>query len=369
MIQADTRELETKLRQTVMYIRQKEVSLFTDQFAVLASSATFMSSLGFGALNMEIGFLERVEGQYCSELVGCDGGMTRILTPMALFYVFAAAGTAFNLLTVILASFCMIFGPELAIRGTEQSMNHAVKGMYEERRYAVQFFYVGCLFIVLSGIALGWMKFPPITAWIMTGVFSALIVFCIIYGSYLQPKFEYTDSEGLDNLTSDGLGAGFGAFSAGPSSQTLAQTLSAATRSRPSVQQSARGLRGPHYGATHETPPPTAAEHSGNVFVDDMLRYAIFADDRLRLFSLDGKEISAFPASRRRVLDNAFVLITAAEKPKELLRAPAPWPCRPTLTIGASPDAKGRRRCVGTTDAQTKAWLVALSAPAPRNSA
>ena len=60
---------------------------------MLASSATFMSSLGFGALNMEIGFLEKENGEaagarlgrvcvrllgaqkgageYCSELVGC----------------------------------------------------------------------------------------------------------------------------------------------------------------------------------------------------------------------------------------------------------------------------------------------------------
>ena len=114
MIQADTRELETKLKQTVLNIRQKEVSLFTDQFAVLASSATFMSSLGFGALNMEIGFLEKEDGQYCSELVGCDGRYGKILSPLTLFYGCAAVGTACNLLTVILSSFCMIFGPELA---------------------------------------------------------------------------------------------------------------------------------------------------------------------------------------------------------------------------------------------------------------
>mmetsp|Transcript_9783 Transcript_9783/g.29665 ORF Transcript_9783/g.29665 Transcript_9783/m.29665 type:complete len:254 (-) Transcript_9783:331-1092(-) len=189
MIQADTRELEAKLRQTVLGIREKEVSLFTDQFAVLASSATFMSSLGFGALNMEIGFLEREEGKYCSELVGCGG----VLTPMALFYVFAAAGVAFNLLAVILASFGMIFGPELAIRGTEQSMHHAVRGMYDERRRALKFFWVGCLFIILSGISLGWMKFPQATAVIMTAIFCSLIAFCAFYVQRLRPKFRYDD--------------------------------------------------------------------------------------------------------------------------------------------------------------------------------
>lgn len=203
MIQADARELETKLRQQVLGIRNKEVSLFTDQFAVLASSATFMSSLGFGALNMEIGFLERNHGIYCSELVGCDRGGPRILLPMSLFYVFAAAGTAFNLLTVILASFCMIFGPELAIRGTEASMKHAVTGMYEERRRALRYFWAGCFFIILSGIALSWMKFPQLTSAIITGVFTLLLIFCALYLRRLEPKFRYNEDAHVDALNTE----------------------------------------------------------------------------------------------------------------------------------------------------------------------
>ena len=88
----------------------------------------------------------------------------------------------------------MIFGPELAIRGTEESMHHAVRGMYEERRQALKFFWVGCLFIILSGMALSWMKFPRLTAIIITCVFSSLIAFCAFYVKRLRPKFAYADN-------------------------------------------------------------------------------------------------------------------------------------------------------------------------------
>ena len=267
MIQADTRELEAKLRQTVLGIREKEVSLFTDQFAVLASSATFMSSLGFGALNMEIGFLDREDGEYCSELVGCDGRYNRVLSPMLLFYALAAVGTAFNLLAVVLASFCMIFGPELAIRGTEASMHHAVRGMYEERRLCLKFFWVGCLFIVLSGCALAWMKFPVVTAAIVTCVFAGLIWFCVVSTKRIAPKFAYTD-DGEDGVS------------------LLSRGVEGV-----SASSNRGGASGPHqYGALDQQPPAT--EKSGNVFCDGKLRYAVLADGVLRLFGLDGAELA-----------------------------------------------------------------------------
>ena len=74
MIAVDALELQTRLAQTVIHIRNKEVALFTDQFGVLAGTATFLASLGFGALTMSTNFLGRGDsyGEYCSDLIGCD---------------------------------------------------------------------------------------------------------------------------------------------------------------------------------------------------------------------------------------------------------------------------------------------------------
>ena len=45
----------------------------------------------------------------------------------------------------------MIFGPGLAIRGPDGSMSRAVAGMYQERKWALRFFWLGILFIMMSG--------------------------------------------------------------------------------------------------------------------------------------------------------------------------------------------------------------------------
>ncbi|KAJ8602196.1 hypothetical protein CTAYLR_003602 [Chrysophaeum taylorii] len=238
---------------------------------------------------MEIGFLEKKHGEFCSELVGCDD--ERVLTSMLLFYVLAAAGTAFNLLAVILASFCMIFGPELAIRGTEESMHHAVKGMYEERRQALKYFWIGCLFIVLSGIALAWMKFPVLTSGLITGVFCSLVLFCSVYVRKLRPLFAYEDEDLDISQIVEGV--------------AQSNTLSAQR------QQQRRGGRGAasRYGAVSATTTviPEPGAKSGNVFVDNMLRYAVLADKVLRLFLLDGSEVGAYPLADIRVGRDHYV--------------------------------------------------------------
>ena len=55
--------------------------------------------------------------------------------------------------TLCISSWCMIFGPGLAIRGPDGSMSRAVEGMYAERKWALRFFWAGLIFIMLSGVA------------------------------------------------------------------------------------------------------------------------------------------------------------------------------------------------------------------------
>lgn len=86
----------------------------------------------------------------------------------------------------------MIFGPALAIRGPDGSMSRAVEGMYAERKWALRLFWVGLFFIMLSGIALGWLKFQFKTAVTMTTIFIIFIVAFFIYVKYItRPRFRF----------------------------------------------------------------------------------------------------------------------------------------------------------------------------------
>jgi hypothetical protein len=168
MIEADRAELEVHLKQRAVEIREKEVQLFNDNFGVLATQATFLTGLGFGGLTMDTRFVE-IPNHNVEQI------------HVTLFYTISTLSVGFNILTMILASYCMIFGPALAIRGPDGSMTRAVNGMYEERRWVLRFFWTGLGCIMVSGIFLGWMKFGRQVAIAMTLIFFTFCVGIVFY--------------------------------------------------------------------------------------------------------------------------------------------------------------------------------------------
>ena len=100
---------------------------------------------------------------------------------LLVFYSLASISIGFNILTMAISSWCMIFGPGLAIRGPDGSMSRAVAGMYQERKWALRFFWLGIAFIILSGVALGWVKFDPYISVTMTVIFLGFLSFMVYY--------------------------------------------------------------------------------------------------------------------------------------------------------------------------------------------
>lgn len=174
MIAADKQELESRLKQVTLQIREKEISVFTDNFAVLSTQSAFLTGLGFGGLTMVPTWKEE---DFAQETV---------------FYTLVSISIGFNILTLCISSWCMIFGPGLAIRGPDGSMSRAVAGMYAERKWALRFFWIGLFFIMCSGIALGWLKFHFKTATTMTVIFVLFIVVFFVYVKFItRPRFRF----------------------------------------------------------------------------------------------------------------------------------------------------------------------------------
>lgn len=275
MIAADAVELRTNLRQVLIHIRQKEVSLFTDQFGVLASASTFLATLGFGALTMSTNFLEKGERghEFCSDLVGCDvkgnRGQGLLFNNEAAIFVFFALTSASifsNFVVVFVSVYCLIFGPELAIRGAQKEQQRAIKGMYEERRFALRFFWLGCFLIVSAAAALGWLKYPERTAITMTVVFVVLLISSVYYvTAFLTPLFAYTDAEGLDTS---------------------------------------------YYEKPPPPPPTDDITKSALLNVDGSTRHGLLSGAVLRIFDLEGLLVDAIDLSDAKfhLLDEAFQL-------------------------------------------------------------
>ena len=177
MIAADRAELESRLKQLTLQIREKEVTVFTENFAVLSTQAAFLCGLGFSGLTMVPSWQGKHEPKTAMLLA---------------FYSLASVSIGFNILTMAISSWCMIFGPGLAIRGPDGSMSRAVAGMYQERKWALRFFWLGIVFIILSGIALGWVKFDPYISAAMTVIFLGFLSFMVYYMTRVtRPRFRF----------------------------------------------------------------------------------------------------------------------------------------------------------------------------------
>ena len=142
MLVADRNELEMQLKRHATQIREKELISFTENFSVLSTQAVFLIGLGYGGLAM-------------TPVWNSD----EVFLLQYLFYTSITIAIGFNVLTMCITSWSMIFGPGLGIRGPPGSMKRAVLGMYSERNWAMQFYWAGLAFMMLGGIFLSWIKF------------------------------------------------------------------------------------------------------------------------------------------------------------------------------------------------------------------
>lgn len=98
--------------------------LFKDNLAVLATNSTFLAGLTYLGLCM-------LPDQVFSR--GVEDFNIRFGHKFA-FYSCASIATCLNLAACVVASYAMIHGPALAIRGPHGSMSRAVGGMLDSRR-------------------------------------------------------------------------------------------------------------------------------------------------------------------------------------------------------------------------------------------
>uniref|UniRef100_A0A7S2FHV0 Transmembrane protein n=1 Tax=Octactis speculum TaxID=3111310 RepID=A0A7S2FHV0_9STRA len=193
MITADTQQLETRLKQLALQIREKEIAVFISNLSVLSTQSAFLTGLCFGGMNIPITWnknddsVDDFDLDYTHAFELC-------------FFTCTSVGAGLNILTLSICSWCIIFGPGLAIRGPDGSMTRAAEGLYTERKYALRFFWAGVFFCLLSGVFLGFLKFDPLTASFICAIIILFSVFAVLYTRLVtRPRFSFSDMERKPN--------------------------------------------------------------------------------------------------------------------------------------------------------------------------
>ena len=125
MLQARKEALQNTARQRMVDIRNKELNYYTDNCRSIGNSAALVAGLAYSGIRYHY-LLERKQN-YLST-TGDSLEAMFFLTLLAI-----TLGT--SLQTVYVAMLVALFGPHLALRGPDGSLQDAVEGMHALRKF------------------------------------------------------------------------------------------------------------------------------------------------------------------------------------------------------------------------------------------
>eukprot|EP00614_Pseudopedinella_elastica_P001942 CAMPEP_0172602660 /NCGR_PEP_ID=MMETSP1068-20121228/22838_1 /TAXON_ID=35684 /ORGANISM="Pseudopedinella elastica, Strain CCMP716" /LENGTH=149 /DNA_ID=CAMNT_0013404089 /DNA_START=101 /DNA_END=547 /DNA_ORIENTATION=+ len=149
MLRADRAHLEARMRQLAVSIRDKEFTVFNQNFQVMGRLSAFLVGQGFALLYMKAQYIEDVNPN--------NGFRDYDSLPEIFFNSFVCISIGLNVLVMVITSWCLVFGSDLGIRGGNfESMKRSVDGLYQERKHAVRLFLCGIGSFIISGVMLAW---------------------------------------------------------------------------------------------------------------------------------------------------------------------------------------------------------------------
>eukprot|EP00658_Telonema_sp_P-2_P038741 TRINITY_DN27736_c0_g1_i1.p1 TRINITY_DN27736_c0_g1~~TRINITY_DN27736_c0_g1_i1.p1 ORF type:complete len:191 (-),score=44.92 TRINITY_DN27736_c0_g1_i1:214-786(-) len=180
MLNADKELLLSNLKQNALTLREKELNFFNENFAAVGTQAALIAGFSMTAL-AELGVPEEAPRFFKTS-----------------FYLFTVITLACELHCVCSTTFICVWGPGLALRGPDGSINRAVDGMMEERDQVFFSFGAGIISFILAAIAACWILMDPDVA-----VLGSLILIgglCLIwrYGRRIHARFKIRENEAVD---------------------------------------------------------------------------------------------------------------------------------------------------------------------------
>eukprot|EP00615_Pteridomonas_danica_P013017 CAMPEP_0114351566 /NCGR_PEP_ID=MMETSP0101-20121206/17295_1 /TAXON_ID=38822 ORGANISM="Pteridomonas danica, Strain PT" /NCGR_SAMPLE_ID=MMETSP0101 /ASSEMBLY_ACC=CAM_ASM_000211 /LENGTH=142 /DNA_ID=CAMNT_0001491537 /DNA_START=41 /DNA_END=466 /DNA_ORIENTATION=+ len=142
MIIAERQHLENLMQQQAVEMRMKEETVLSKSFRTLSSIATYLAGSSFAILRATPAYLEQ-NISYLDKNAGAlyprgfrPNNAADTIGIICVTNGLASMSIGFCILVLVVSSWCLIFGTELAFRGEDDgSMSRAVDGLYAERKW------------------------------------------------------------------------------------------------------------------------------------------------------------------------------------------------------------------------------------------
>jgi len=161
MIQANKGSILTGFHKTSLSIRYKELGYFTGVFDRMCGISSMLAGFAASAMMLSV---PRWENPWV----------------VVAFLIFTGSAFGMNLLVILIATLCNLWGPGKALRGNDSVHLHdAIDILERQQQMAMRFFVMGLFSYFISSIMVSWLFFDK-TGAILTTVLLALFLFLLV---------------------------------------------------------------------------------------------------------------------------------------------------------------------------------------------
>lgn len=150
MIQANKGQVISKFHKTSMEIRYKELKYFLGVFNRMSAISGLLAGFASSAMMLSV---PRWEDPWL----------------VVAFLIFTGSAFGMNLLVILIATLCCLWGPGRALRGNEPGYLHETIDILEHKQQvAMRFFMMGLFSYFVSAIMVTWVFFDSLGALLST---------------------------------------------------------------------------------------------------------------------------------------------------------------------------------------------------------
>eukprot|EP00930_Biecheleria_cincta_P044280 TRINITY_DN30406_c0_g1_i1.p1 TRINITY_DN30406_c0_g1~~TRINITY_DN30406_c0_g1_i1.p1 ORF type:complete len:197 (+),score=40.72 TRINITY_DN30406_c0_g1_i1:102-692(+) len=157
MLQANKGNVISKFHRQSLEIRNKELKYFLGVFNRMSTISSILAGFASSAMMMSV---PRWKDRFL----------------VTAFLSFTGCAFGFNLLVILIATLCNIFGPGKALRGNDGShLDEAIDVLEQAQQESMRFFILGLFCYFASTIMVVWLFFDSVGAAVTTVI---LVFFC-----------------------------------------------------------------------------------------------------------------------------------------------------------------------------------------------
>jgi len=161
MIQANKGNILTGFHRTSLEIRYKELEYFTGVFDRMSSISSMLAGFASSAMMLSV---PRWDNTWV----------------VVAFLIFTGSAFGMNLLVILIATLCNLWGPGKALRGNDSVHLHDTIDILEkQQQMAMRFFVMGLFSYFISSIMVSWLFFD-LTGAVLVTLILALFLFLLV---------------------------------------------------------------------------------------------------------------------------------------------------------------------------------------------